>query len=307
MTEQQLRQKVVSIMNAWVGGVRNGSQHQEILKVYNSYKPLARGYAVQPSDAYCATTTSAVYIKAGVAQYIGTECSVPRYVDIAKSKGIWVENDAYVPKIGDAVVYDWEDSGSGDNTGSPDHIGIVVAVSGSSFTVGEGNMSGGKIGTRSMQVNGRYIRGFIAPDFAAIAKALDGDDADEEDTQTMKTIEEIAYEVIAGKWGNGNERKELLTAAGYDYSAVQSKVNEILSGGSSSPSQPSNPEPTPAPSTGASFTDVSDDAWYADDVNWASLHGILNGYGDGKFGPDDNVTRAQLSAALHRFADLLNS
>lgn len=43
-----------------------------------------------------------------------------------------------------------------------------------------------------------------------------------------KTIVEIAKEVIAGKWGNGNTRRKKLTAAGYDYNAVQKKVNELL-------------------------------------------------------------------------------
>ena len=43
-----------------------------------------------------------------------------------------------------------------------------------------------------------------------------------------KTVEELAREVIDGKWGNGEERKIKLTNAGYDYSAVQAKVNEIL-------------------------------------------------------------------------------
>lgn len=43
-----------------------------------------------------------------------------------------------------------------------------------------------------------------------------------------KTVEELAREVIAGKWGNGEERKIKLTNAGYDYPAVQAKVNEIL-------------------------------------------------------------------------------
>lgn len=42
-----------------------------------------------------------------------------------------------------------------------------------------------------------------------------------------KSTEEIAKEVIAGKWGNGDERKQRLTIAGYDYAAVQAKVNEI--------------------------------------------------------------------------------
>lgn len=43
-----------------------------------------------------------------------------------------------------------------------------------------------------------------------------------------KAVEELAKEVIAGKWGNGIDRKNRLTAAGYDYSAVQKKVNEML-------------------------------------------------------------------------------
>ena len=48
------------------------------------------------------------------------------------------------------------------------------------------------------------------------------------DKDKTKTTDEIAKEVIAGKWGNGSERKERLTAAGYDYSAIQAKVNELM-------------------------------------------------------------------------------
>lgn len=51
------------------------------------------------------------------------------------------------------------------------------------------------------------------------------------------SIDSIAREVINGHWGNGNERKQRLNAAGYDYNAVQTRVNEILSGKSSSPSK----------------------------------------------------------------------
>lgn len=47
-------------------------------------------------------------------------------------------------------------------------------------------------------------------------------------TSSTKSVEEIAKEVISGKWGNGAERREKLTAAGYDYSVIQKKVNEIL-------------------------------------------------------------------------------
>lgn len=46
--------------------------------------------------------------------------------------------------------------------------------------------------------------------------------------QPKKTIEELANEVINGLWGNGQDRKRKLTEAGYDYQAVQNRVNEIL-------------------------------------------------------------------------------
>lgn len=47
---------------------------------------------------------------------------------------------------------------------------------------------------------------------------------------TTKSINEVAKEVIAGKWGNGSERKKNLEAAGYSYTAVQAEVNNILYG-----------------------------------------------------------------------------
>ena len=47
-------------------------------------------------------------------------------------------------------------------------------------------------------------------------------------TVVKKTVTELAKEAIAGKWGNGQDRKNRLTAAGYDYTAVQNKVNELL-------------------------------------------------------------------------------
>lgn len=50
-----------------------------------------------------------------------------------------------------------------------------------------------------------------------------------EDTQTDKTVSEIAKEVIAGKWGNGEDRKNKLINAGYDYDAVQAAVNDLMS------------------------------------------------------------------------------
>lgn len=47
-------------------------------------------------------------------------------------------------------------------------------------------------------------------------------------TPVKKSVEQLAKEVIRGDWGNGAERKQKLTAAGYDYSAVQKRVNKLL-------------------------------------------------------------------------------
>lgn len=59
--------------------------------------------------------------------------------------------------------------------------------------------------------------------FDANGKAVSGNAA-----LSSKTVDEIAKEVIQGKWGNGTDRKNRLTKAGYNYSAVQKRVNELL-------------------------------------------------------------------------------
>lgn len=46
----------------------------------------------------------------------------------------------------------------------------------------------------------------------------------------MKSVKEIAQEVIAGLWGNGDERRRRLTEAGYDYDVIQKAVNDLLNG-----------------------------------------------------------------------------
>lgn len=54
-----------------------------------------------------------------------------------------------------------------------------------------------------------------------------------------KSIDTLAREVIAGNWGNGQDRVNRLTSAGYNYNAVQERVNEILSGNASKPTEKS--------------------------------------------------------------------
>ena len=53
---------------------------------------------------------------------------------------------------------------------------------------------------------------------------------------------------------------------------------------------------------GYPFADVPGDAWYADGVYWARLAGVVGGYSEDQFGPDDPITREQIAAILWRYA-----
>ena len=165
MTEQQLRQNVVDTILGWVGLNEADGSHKKIIDIYNSHKPLARGYTLKYTDAWCAGTVSAVAIVNNITDIMPTEVGVGKMIDLYKSLGRWMERDDYTPQIGDVVMYAWSDNGSGECTSGADHVGIVTKVSGTSFWVTEGNYSD-SVKTRSMQVNGRYIRGFGLPDYA---------------------------------------------------------------------------------------------------------------------------------------------
>lgn len=75
------------------------------------------------------------------------------------------------------------------------------------------------------------------------------------DPTPNKTLDEVANEVIRGDWGNGSERKERLEAAGYVYSDVQERVNELCDSPSSD--NTSEPEPEPEPTSSYSIDEVA--------------------------------------------------
>ena len=168
MTEKQLREQVVKIAESWLGYSEENGYHKKIVDIYNSFKPLARGYRVKYTDAWCATTVSAVAITAGLTDIIPTECGCEKQIELFKKIGSWQENDAYTPSAGDVIFYDWADNGAGDNTGRSDHVGIVVSVAGSTIKVIEGNIDN-KVGYRSLPVNGQFIRGYGVPKYSSKA------------------------------------------------------------------------------------------------------------------------------------------
>lgn len=171
MTEQQIRDNLISIARSYMGTKQRSLNHKELISIYNDQKVLPRGHKMLVSESWCAMFVTACSIKAGTQSVMIPECSCNEMITGARKLGIWVEDDGYIPKIGDFCLYDWDDTGKGDCTGQADHIGIVESVGSTSFRVIEGNMgSSHVVGERSMMINGRYIRGFITPKYASLVR-----------------------------------------------------------------------------------------------------------------------------------------
>ena len=212
------RQKVVDLALSWVGKNEKDGSYKEIIDIYNNFAgPFPRGVHMQYGWSWCACTWSALAVSLGYTEVMPIEISCGELIKRAKEMGVWIEDDSYRPLPGDGILYDWQDSGIGDNQGWPDHVGMAVSTTDREITVVEGNKSDA-VGVRTIPINGKFIRGFIAPKFM-----------DEETiAPIVKSVDEVANEVLSGLWGNGTARKDALTVAGYDYEEVQKKVNEIV-------------------------------------------------------------------------------
>ena len=185
MTELELRQRVVDVMKGWLGWSEKNGKFKAIIDLYNTQKPLPVGYRMKYTDEWCAATVTAAGMEAGLHDIILPECSCSRMIALYQKKGQWMENDAYRPQIGDILMYDWNDTGVGENKGAPEHVGVVGAVNGNTMTIYEGN-KGEAVATRTLQVNGRYIRGYCLPDYAS--KAESEDDMTQEQFNNMMDV-----------------------------------------------------------------------------------------------------------------------
>lgn len=224
------RKKVINLLQSWIGKKESDGSYLSIIEIYNSQKKFPRGIKMNAKWSWCACTVSAAAITLGYTDIIPVEISCGEMVKLAKEMGIWKENDGYIPNPGDFILYDWDDSGKGDNTGWPDHIGTIESVHPDAgyFIVIEGNY-GNAVKRRTVSINGKFIRGFIVPKYT-----------DNETTSSVKTkpsltaleenksIDTVAHEVIAGSWGNGDTRMDALRKAGWDPLKIQKKVNEII-------------------------------------------------------------------------------
>lgn len=181
------RESVVQLAQSWVGKNEKDSSFKEIIDIYNTYRPLPRGTKMLYSWPWCACTWSALAIELGCTDIVPIEISCSKLISRAKEMGIWQENDRYIPKPAEGVLYDWDDHGAGDNMGDPDHIGIVEKVDGGIITVIEGNYDN-SVKRREIVVDDKYIRGFICPKYST---------ATNEDKPVVKS-EDIIYTVKSG-------------------------------------------------------------------------------------------------------------
>lgn len=161
-----MRQQVVKTAQSYLGCNEADGSHKKIIDIYNAHTPRARGYKVKYTDAWCATFGSAVAIQLGLTSIIPPECSCIHQIEQFKMLGAWVERDDYVPSPGDWVFYDW-DATKGECTGSPDHVGIVVSVTGKTIRVIEGNYNN-RVRYRDIPVEYVKIRGFGVPKYEEV-------------------------------------------------------------------------------------------------------------------------------------------
>lgn len=177
------------------------------------YNTWFYGHPVSGSQyPWCATFISWLYkAEQGLCK---KTASCVDMLDWFEKRGQVVKN----PQAGDIVFFKYST-----NNRRTNHVGLVVSVSANCINTIEGNTSakgsqdnGGMV----MQKN-RYsnIVAYARPKY-------------QEGTLTNisdhKPLEEIAKEVIQGKWGSGNDRRQRLSNAGYDYKEVQKLVNEML-------------------------------------------------------------------------------
>ena len=174
MTETQARERFVWAAQQYIGISEQSGAHREIIRLYNSIRPLPRGFQMTMSLPWCAAFVSAVAQQCGMTDIVPPECSCWYMMNGFQRLGEWTDRDEYTPRPGDVVFYDWEDNGTGNNTGVPDHVGIVERLQGGRIVTIEGNY-GDTVARRYLAVGARYLRGFGLPDFAVWAKDHSGE------------------------------------------------------------------------------------------------------------------------------------
>ncbi|MHA6603713.1 CHAP domain-containing protein [Aerococcus urinae] len=200
-------QQVLKTAQKYLGMTMGSTSHRAMVDRYNRVLPRPVGYQAKYSDDWCDIFVTAVGDEAGATDLIGRECGVQRHIHVFAGLGIWLGR--VYPQAGDIVCFDW------DGGGFADHIGFVEAVTGSTITTIEGNASR-RVARNRFAWNDWRIKGYARPKYGRVRHRVD------------KTVDQLAREVLDRQWGNGADRAQRLTAAGYDYQLVQEAVNRLV-------------------------------------------------------------------------------
>lgn len=169
LTENAIRQRVADTAMSLLGIKEGTTEYQErILGVYNGQGKFPRGHRLTATDPSCAATVTVIGIMLGISHIILPECSCSKMIELYKALGLWVEDDAHVPELGDIIMYAW-DAKSGENLLPPDHTGMVVKQEGKKLFILEGNYDN-QVKLREIPIEYVKTRGFCKPDYAALVQ-----------------------------------------------------------------------------------------------------------------------------------------
>lgn len=218
------RKRMVDQAERWLDYGEHNGLYKRIIDIYNNYPVAKRPRKVNMKYdwPWCACTWSAMVIACDLTSICPIEISCGNLIEEAKKMGCWNELDSYIASPGDAILYDWDDDGVGDNTGWPDHVGIVVDTDcvNKTFTVIEGNYNRA-VRKREIGFDSKYIRGFICPKYESLFTT-------ETKEEPKLSRNDVIVNTILGKYGNMPERKERVEATGYSYEEIQNEVNILL-------------------------------------------------------------------------------
>ena len=219
-----------------------------ITKSKGGYSTCIQG---SPTDSQCNVLSNCVGYACGrfneiigAMKYPSLNCNAENFIERAKNTyGLEISS---VPTLGGIMV--WQKGTLSGNDGAG-HVAVVEKIIDSNTIYTSESGYGGSAFWNSTRrnTNGRWglgsaytFRGCIVN--PAIGKVV----APTPTPSANKSVDEVAKEVIRGEWGNGDERYNRLTNAGYNYNEVQAKVNELLN---------SN-KPTPAPTPSVDILDL---------------------------------------------------
>lgn len=219
-----------------------------ITKSKGGYSTCIQG---SPTDSQCNVLSNCVGYACGrfneiigAMKYPSLNCNAENFIERAKNTyGLEISS---VPTLGGIMV--WQKGTLSGNDGAG-HVAVVEKIIDSNTIYTSESGYGGSAFWNSTRrnTNGRWglgsaytFRGCIVnPDIGKVVAPTPTPSA-------KKSVDEVAKEVIRGEWGNGDERYNRLTNAGYNYNEVQAKVNELLN---------SN-KPTPAPTPSVNILDL---------------------------------------------------